>query len=75
MINSALPGFQPYLDFRWNSRMESKLARELDRALVEATQRLTPEERLNAFLTHCELMIELHRAGEQAHQARANPTA
>jgi hypothetical protein len=29
--------------------MESKVDKEAERALVEATQRLSPEERLNAF--------------------------
>ena len=43
--------------------MESKLAKEAERALVEATQRLTPEERVGAYLTHCELMMELYDAG------------
>jgi hypothetical protein len=42
--------------------MESKLAKDAERALIEATQRLTPEERLNAFLTHCPLMMELREA-------------
>lgn len=55
--------------------MESKLAREIDRTLLEANQRLTPEERLNAFLTHCELMMELYRVGEQARLAQPNQTA
>ena len=44
--------------------MESKLAKQAERALVEATQRLSPEERLNAFLTHCRLLMELHGAGQ-----------
>lgn len=54
--------------------MESKLAKEAERALVEATQRLSPEERLNAFLEHCRLVTELYEAGqkmraaEQAHK-------
>jgi hypothetical protein len=43
--------------------MESKLAQEAERTLVEETQRLTPEERLNAYLTHSRLMTELYRAG------------
>lgn len=53
--------------------MESKLANEAERALVEATQRLTPEERLNAFLEHCRLVMDLYEAGEKmraAEQAR-----
>lgn len=37
---------------------------QLDVALIEASRRLTPEERLNAFLTHSELMMELYLAGQ-----------
>ena len=43
--------------------MESKLAQQAEKALIEATQRLTPEQRVEAFLTHCELMMELYEAG------------
>jgi hypothetical protein len=35
-------------------------------ALIEATQRLSPEERLNAFLAHCRLVMELYDAGQKA---------
>jgi len=45
--------------------MESKVAKQAERALVEATQRLSPEERLNAFLTHCRLVVELYEAGRK----------
>jgi hypothetical protein len=45
--------------------MESKLAKEAERALVDATQRLSPEGRLNAFLAHCRLVMELHEAGKK----------
>ncbi len=45
--------------------MESKLALEARRALLAETQRLTPEERLNAFLEHCQLMMALYEAGLQ----------
>lgn len=55
--------------------MESKLrqekrGRDVDLGLIDANQRLTPEERLNAFLTHCRLMMELYDAGRQARLAR-----
>jgi hypothetical protein len=53
--------------------MQSKLAKEAERALVEATQRLTPEERLNAFLTHCRLVMELYEAGRQLPTRVADP--
>jgi hypothetical protein len=46
--------------------MESKPAKQADLALVAATRRLTPEQRLNAFLTHCRLMMELYVAGRNA---------
>ncbi len=52
--------------------MESLIAKQAELALVEATQRLTPEERLNAFLTHCQLMMELYEAGQKA-RARLTP--
>jgi hypothetical protein len=45
--------------------MESKLANEAERALIEATQRLSPEERLNAFLEHCRLVTQLYEAGQK----------
>jgi hypothetical protein len=45
---------------------------ELDFELVAANQRLPPEERLNAFLTHCRLMMELYKAG-QVVRASAKP--
>lgn len=48
--------------------MESQLARQAEKALVEATQRLSPEERLNAFLTHSRLLVELHEAGRNLKQ-------
>lgn len=50
--------------------MESKVAKEAERALVEATQRLSPEERLNAFLAHCRLVMELYEAGEAGQRTR-----
>jgi hypothetical protein len=45
--------------------MESKLANEAKFALLEAARRLTPEQRLNAFLAHCQLVMELYAAGQK----------
>ena len=45
--------------------MESKLAREAQQALLADTRLMTPEERLNAFLEHCQLMAALYDAGQQ----------
>lgn len=55
--------------------MESKLAKVADRALVEATQRLSPEQRLDAFLVHCRLVTQLHEAGKvaPARESRRKP--
>jgi hypothetical protein len=32
--------------------------------LIEVTQRLSPEERLNVFLEHCRLVTQLYEAAE-----------
>jgi hypothetical protein len=45
--------------------MESKLAREAKEALIAATQRLSTEERLYAFLAHSRPMVALFQTGEQ----------
>lgn len=45
--------------------MESKVAKEAQRALVEATQRLSPEDRVRAFLSHSRLVMKLHLAGQK----------
>lgn len=55
--------------------MESKLSQrrrgqEVDPGLLAAAQRLTPEQRLDAFLAHSRLMMELYLAGQQARDAR-----
>ena len=43
--------------------MDSKLARQQKDAVFRAVQRLTPEQRLNAYLTHCRLVMGLYQAG------------
>lgn len=53
--------------------MESKIATIAERGLVEATQRLSPEERLNAFLVHCRLVTELYEAGEKMRASGPQP--
>jgi hypothetical protein len=50
--------------------MHSKIAREAKAALLAATQRLTPENRLNAFLKHCRLMMEFRHAGRELQAAK-----
>ena len=51
--------------------MKSKLNQEADRRLVDATQQLSPEERSNAFLTHCRLVMELYEIGPSSRLAPA----
>lgn len=43
--------------------MDSKIATISKRALLVQVQRLTPEQRLEAFLVHSRLVTELYRAG------------
>jgi hypothetical protein len=49
--------------------MDSKLAIGAKDALLTTAQRLTPEERLHAFLAHSRLMAELHAAGAPLRKA------
>jgi hypothetical protein len=53
--------------------MESKLANEAKLALLAAARRLTPEQRLNTFLAHCQLMMELYAAGQKLRAAPEKP--
>jgi predicted XRE-type DNA-binding protein len=48
----------------------SKLAAEARDSLHEGLRRLTPEQRLDAFLEHNQLVSELHEAGRAAEKAR-----
>jgi hypothetical protein len=50
--------------------MESKVAKEARLALLADARRLTPEQRLNAFLAHCQLMMELHATGQKIRSSR-----
>ena len=51
--------------------MESRLARQAEADLLETMRRMTPEQRLNAFLEHCQLVMQLYNAGQRQ---RAKPT-
>jgi hypothetical protein len=48
--------------------MKSSLAEAARRSLTEDVKRMTPEQRLAAFLAHCQLMAQLHGAGAAAQQ-------
>jgi hypothetical protein len=51
--------------------MKSKIATAGKRALLVQARRLTPEQRLEAFLVHSRLVTELYRAG-QRHRSEAS---
>jgi hypothetical protein len=51
--------------------MESKVAKEARLALLADARRLTPEQRLNAFLAHCQLVMELYAAGQHIRSSQA----
>ena len=53
--------------------MESKLANQSKRSLLEANQRLTPEQRLESFVVHCRLVMDLYEAGQRARSAHTQP--
>ena len=57
------------------ANMESRVAKDAERELIRATQELTPEERLNAFLTHCRLMMDLYEAGQKLRDPPARERA
>jgi predicted XRE-type DNA-binding protein len=51
----------------------SKLSDEAREALASGPSHLTPEQRLNAHLEHCQWVAELHRAGQQARGTVSTP--
>jgi predicted XRE-type DNA-binding protein len=53
-----------------SGRPVSRLADRARDSLVESTRRLTPEQRLDAFLEHSQLVSALHEAGRSAEAAR-----
>lgn len=50
---------------------QSKLADAIRRSLMESERRLTPTQRLEAFLEHSQLLCALHEAGSAAELRRA----
>ena len=53
--------------------MKSKLARQLQDDLITAIGRLSPEDRLKAFLAHCRLVTELYEAGRRQRARPSHP--
>ena len=43
--------------------LDSRVANEVDRTLGAAMARLSPEQRLEAFSIHCELIMDIYLAG------------
>jgi hypothetical protein len=50
-------------------QMRSQLADAARRSLSDDVKRMTPEQRLAAFLAHCQLMAQLHGAGGAVEQS------
>jgi hypothetical protein len=49
--------------------MKSKLADEARQSLSEDLRRMTPEERLAAYVRHCQLMAQVRLAGQDSLRA------
>jgi hypothetical protein len=45
--------------------MESDLAKYAARELIEAAKRMTPQQRLDAYIEHCRQVQRFHEAGRQ----------
>ena len=53
--------------------MKSRLAEQTRQAQVAEVRRMTAEQRLMAYLTHCQLMAKLQQAGSDARAERVGP--
>ena len=54
--------------------MRSRLAEQARQAQLADIRRMTVEQRLIAYLTHCQLMARLQRAGTDARERESVPT-
>jgi hypothetical protein len=53
--------------------MESELAKYAARELIEAAKRMTPQQRLDAYIEHCRQVHQFYVAGRQVRdEARLN---
>lgn len=50
---------------RYRRSRESKLAQYAEQQLIEAAKRMTPEQRLAAYIAHCEQVYAFYREGQQ----------
>jgi hypothetical protein len=55
--------------------MKSRLAVAARRSLYEDLKRMTAEQRLAAFLAHCQLMAQLSNAGAAGQRSPRNPVS
>ena len=55
--------------------MKSKLARESRKALLEANQRLTPEQRVQASVAQSRVIAQLQEAGRRLRERSIPPPA
>jgi len=55
--------------------MESKIAKEARLALIADARRMTPEQRLEAFLAHCQLVMELHASAVKIRSSKVKASA
>jgi len=53
--------------------MKSRLAEAARRQLAKDVKRMTAEQRLAAFLAHCELLAQLNSAGAEIRRRSARP--
>jgi cell division protein FtsB len=53
--------------------MKSRLAEAARRHLAEDVKRMTAEQRLAAFLAHCELLAQLNSAGAEVRRRLVRP--
>jgi hypothetical protein len=53
--------------------MKSRLAEQARQERLEQERRMTPEQRLLAFMHHSQLMTQLYLAGRAAARVRSSP--
>jgi hypothetical protein len=58
-----------------HGHMRSRLADAARRSLSDDVKRMTPEQRLAAFLAHCQLMAQIHGAGRAFQQSPRHAAA
>lgn len=52
--------------------MESKLANQARQQLIEQSKKMTPEERLRAYVEHVKVLAQIHAAGVSARKRDRN---